>query len=443
MRALHLFPTYASEAASGSDAHQRGLTRALARGGVEIEVLTTCTRRPLAHATFGLGWPMNEVRGRADLDGISVRRFPVSFSPGRILSRAVSLPIVARWRHEESRAGRFPTGSPEALASYHRRALSRPRAYDALALAGRGPHSLKLAGAALESARRADVILAGFTPFATLWYATRVAARTYRPLVLLPFFHPEDPYHHFRTHYRSFARADAVLAETAHGAALLERLAPGCRAVEIGVGVDSDELADGRVDGARFRQKYGLGDGRIALFVGRKEAHKRYDLAVEAVERIGDSRLRLVMIGEDVDRRPIAGARTIALGILGRNDVLDAFDACDVFVLPSEHESFGTVFLEAWMRRKPVIGNAHCGPVASLIEAGRDGLLARDANEMASSIAALLDDPDRARGMGEAGRDKVLARYTWPHLAARVRALYEELAGRRAPRVLEGRGDSW
>jgi glycosyltransferase involved in cell wall biosynthesis len=432
MRALHLFPTFGTELQGGSDYCQLELTRALVQSGVDVEVLATCTRRVRPRGAFGLGWPPDYPQGAADVDGIAVRRFPVTFSPGAVLGPLLSRPILWRMRREEIRHGTFPDGSDGAVESYHRRASARPLAYDRIALLARGPHSVPLVRAALAAARRADVLLAGFTPFATLWYATRVAERAGKPLVLLPFFHPEDPHHHSRIHYRCFAQADALLAETAYGAALFARLIPGCRPVEIGVGVEPGELAAGGVSGARFRRLHGLDDAKIVLFVGRKELHKRWQLAVEAVERIADERIRLVLIGEDVDRRPLGSGRARHLGALPRAEVLDAYDACDVFVLPSAHESFGIVFLEAWMRKKPVIGNAHCRPVASLIDAGRDGLLARDAGELAAHITALLADPDRARLMGEAGHAKVLGRYTWERIAATVRSLYEELGTGRA-----------
>jgi glycosyltransferase involved in cell wall biosynthesis len=366
-----------------------------------------------------------------------VHRFPVDWSPSPAVATALSRLVIGRWRREEAGAGAFEKGSEAALAMFHRRALARPIAYDYLALLGRGPHSRRLVTAARRAAHASDVVLAGFMPFATLWYMTRVARRADKPLVLLPLFHPEDVYHHFRLFYRCFARADALLAQTPYSAALFERLFPGARPLQVGVGVDPAELADAAVSGARFRQRHGLGDARLVLFVGRKEMHKRYDLAVEAVEQLGDDRVRLVLIGADIDRRPLASTRALHLGTLPRAELLDAYDACDVFVLPSEHESFGIVFLEAWMRGKPVIGSRRCRPVASLIADGTDGLLADGAAELAAQIGALLADPDRAGRMGDAGRRKVLDRYTWARIGRTVLDLYEHLVasnGKHEPR---------
>lgn len=438
MKALHVFPMFGRELVGGSDYVQFHLSRELVRLGSEVEVLATATQVLQPRAAFGLGWPTQYPPGDAQIDGMRVRRFPTTWSPPGAIGYAISRLILDRWRRENAHEGAVEKGSDAALAALHRRALGRPAVYDYLALLGRGPHSLGLLAAARRAVRKCDIVLAGFMPFATLWYMSRVARRAGRPIVLLPLFHPEDIYHHFRLFYRCFADADALLAQTPYSAALFERLMPGARPLQVGVGVDPEEFADARVSGARFRQRYGLGDAGLVLFVGRKEQHKRYDIAVEAMERLGNARARLVMIGADVDRRPLASARALHIGSLSRADVLDAYDACEVFVLPSEHESFGIVFLEAWMRGKPVIGNARCRPVASLIDAGRDGLLVDGAAELAAQLDALLADPSRARALGTAGREKVLRRYTWDRIGHAVLALYQRLVADRASRRSRG-----
>ncbi len=435
MKALHLFPFFDDDLGAGSSYVQFMLTRALARRGVAVEVLATCSRAVAPRAAFGLGWPDDFPAGAATVGDIAVRRFPVSFAPPAALGHALSRVVMAQWRRETAGAPAPPRGSDAAVAEFHRRALARPGWIDALSLVGRGPVSWPLYAAARRAARDCDVLLASYMPFATLWMAERIARQTGVPLVLLPLFHPEDVYHHFRVFYRSFARADALLAQTPYSAALFRRLCPDANPIELGIGVEPEAFADAHVDGARFRQRFGLGDAPLVLFVGRKERHKRYDLAVAAVDRLADPRVRLVMIGADVDRLPLDSRRAVHLGALPRADLLDAYDACDVFALPSEHESFGIVLLEAWMRGKPVIGNAACQPVASLIAAGVDGELATDADDLARHIAALLADRPRARALGAAGRAKVLARYTWERIGARVHDLYAELAARRgAPR---------
>ena len=105
-----------------------------------------------------------------------------------------------------------------------------------------------------------------------------------------------------------------------------------------------------------------------------------------------------------------------------------------MFGLMSESESFGMVFLEAWMRRKPVIGNRRCGAVASLIEDGVDGFLCLDERDCADRIKVLLANPSQATSMGENGYRKVIGGFTWDQIGKKVLALYENVLASRSIR---------
>jgi glycosyltransferase involved in cell wall biosynthesis len=107
----------------------------------------------------------------------------------------------------------------------------------------------------------------------------------------------------------------------------------------------------------------------------------------------------------------------------------DLLAAADLLVHPSGNESFGIVFAEAWAAGKPVIG-ADVGALASLIDAGKDGLLFRygDPASMAEQVLTLLAQPAQRAAFGTAGRQKVMENYTWEIVADRVRQLYADLA---------------
>jgi glycosyltransferase involved in cell wall biosynthesis len=414
---------------SGSERYEYLLSKKLVELGVKVDVFTTRSRIFRQTAAFSSAWPPDYIDTHELIDGIWVERFPVSFHLSPRFGRLVSLSILRRWQREERCGGLMLKGSRNLVNYYHRRALERPLFYDLLMALSRGPHSIRLLARSIEAIHRHDVLLVGFTPFALSWQVVAIARAFKKPVVLLALFHPDDVYHHFRSIYWGFSAADAVLAQTSYSAALLKRMLPRSVPIELGAGVDLDAFADSKVCGARFRTKYGLEGRKLVLFVGRKELSKRYDLAIEAMELINDERVHLVMIGRDIDGHPISRRDVTYLGELPPADLADAYDACDVFVLPSEAESFGMVFLEAWARRKPVIGNRLCQPVACLIADGKDGFLCLDAEEIAAAIRCLLSDPALAQRFGEAGYRKVTARYTWDLLAARVRDLYVQLAG--------------
>ena len=79
--------------------------------------------------------------------------------------------------------------------------------------------------------------------------------------------------------------------------------------------------------------------------------------------------------------------------------------------MPSRTDSFGIVYLEAWLNGVPVIG-ARAGGVPEVITDGVDGYLVDfgDVAALANRIELLLRRPEAARAMGEAGRRKVLGR---------------------------------
>jgi glycosyltransferase involved in cell wall biosynthesis len=426
VKVLHIFPQFTPDLLNGSERYEYMLSSKLAERGVEVDLWTTRTKNAYPTAALSSAWPDEHPSGPSHVDGISIRRFPVSFQVGPRLGRALSRTMFRRWEREERRLGTMVRGSRGFVDYYCQRARSRPRIYDWLMLAARGPCSFSLLAHLTANVRKYDALMVGFTPYALMPQAVAIGAMMRRPVIIPPLFHPQDSYHHFATFYRCFARADAVLAQTPYSAALLERLAPGCRPVDLGAGVNLDELAD--ACGARFRAKYGFSDEKIVLFVGRKEFFKRYDLAIAAVELIHDPRIKLVMIGRDIDRQPVSSPYVTWLGELAHQDLIDAYDACEVFLLPSENESFGMVFLEAWARRKPVIGNRACGPVACLIEDGENGYLCSGSEDIAARIAQLAADPGLAQRLGRAGYEKVAQRYTWDVIAEKVHNLYARLA---------------
>lgn len=125
-------------------------------------------------------------------------------------------------------------------------------------------------------------------------------------------------------------------------------------------------------------------------------------------------------------------ARVRVLGVVSEQEKHDLLAAADLLAMPSRTDSFGIVYLEAWLAGKPVIG-ARVWAMDEVIADGVDGLLVPfgDPAATAKAIAGLLADPTRRAQMGAAGRAKVLARYTWDHAYAQVRDAYARLTARR------------
>jgi glycosyltransferase involved in cell wall biosynthesis len=207
----------------------------------------------------------------------------------------------------------------------------------------------------------------------------------------------------------------------------------------ISPGVSPAEAAGG--DGKRFRRKYGI-CGKIVLQISTQTHDKGSSHIIEAMKLLWRKGIdaKLVLIGQILTdfeeyllkQPPWVYENTVILDYVDEQTKKDALDACDVFVMPSKTDSFGIVFLEAWLYKKPVIG-AYAGGIPDVISEGKDGFLVpfADVHMLSEYILMLLKNPQLARAMGNNGRLKVLTRYSWAESCRRLQALYCDILGGR------------
>ena len=247
-----------------------------------------------------------------------------------------------------------------------------------------------------------------FTGFAMAEFARRKRAR----FTIWPAVHPglwgDDV-----IDLRLYRQADAVFCQSeAERWLLVERgIDPGRLVL---CGLPPMCLPTG--DGARLRGQLGIGTRPAALFLGRRSSEKGYPVLLEAWKRVAaavpDAVLLLAGPGCD-EASPIEGDSIRDLGVPDEATKADALAACDVFALPSAHESFGIVYGEAWSYGKPVL----CGPAPASRELVHDGITGLWSEQTPESIAAaiirLLGDRELRYTLGEAGRRFQLERLTW------------------------------
>ncbi len=178
-------------------------------------------------------------------------------------------------------------------------------------------------------------------------------------------------------------------------------------------------------------------DPATVLFVGRKERYKGYDALRAAAPLVWRVRpdARFVLIGQArfLSPRPLADPRWDERGVVGEAEKAEAYARCTLFCMPSEHETFGLGYLEAWNAGKPVIAGG-IPPVREIVREGRDGLhVANAAGPVAHAILDLLGDPERARQMGACGRERA-TRWTWNAVAERTEEAYRAAVRRNASR---------
>lgn len=116
-------------------------------------------------------------------------------------------------------------------------------------------------------------------------------------------------------------------------------------------------------------------------------------------------------------------------------DFATSLAAMDIFCFPSLKQGLGTVMLEAMALGKPVIASG-VGGIYSVVQNNQTGLVVppSDCARLAERIAELLDDPPRARSLGEAGRRLVSEEFGVERMVAQMAGLYREvLACERMP----------
>ena len=176
----------------------------------------------------------------------------------------------------------------------------------------------------------------------------------------------------------------------------------------------------------------------FVLFLGRANRSKGAVHTVQAIAQLHGEGLpiTLVMAGQTtaefeqaVARLPTEVQQQIRpLGIISEAEKHALLEATNLLVMPSQADSFGIVFLEAWAHGKPVIG-AQAGGIPAVVDDGQNGLLVPfgDVSALAQAIRHLLANPNFARQLGENGRAKVANQYTWSHVTDQVESHYRSL----------------
>jgi phosphatidylinositol alpha-1,6-mannosyltransferase len=164
------------------------------------------------------------------------------------------------------------------------------------------------------------------------------------------------------------------------------------------------------------------------------ERYKGHDQLLLAwprvIAEVPDATLVMVGRGDDVER---LRAKAAALG-LGRSVHLTGFvpDAplrallrhAAVFAMPSRGEGFGLVYLQAMRAGVPCLGSRD-DAAADVIVDGETGLLVprQDPEAIAGALARLLTDDAMRRRMGDAGKRRFDATFTYPRFRARLAGL--------------------
>jgi len=240
--------------------------------------------------------------------------------------------------------------------------------------------------------------------------------------------------------------AAAVLCVGGDEYAAAKARLPGQRVELLPNGVDCDAFAQG--DAAAFRTAHGIApDRRIVLCVSRIDYQKNQIGLVEAVARVAERvpQVHLVLLGPvtvaGYQKRLVARVKDLGLtervtlvpGLRPDDPLLPAaYHAAEVFCLPSLHEPFGIVILEAWAAGRPVVA-ARVGGIPSFTRDGEDIIHAQpgDAEDLAARLIQVLQDPSLAARIAAAGQTKARRDFAWSAITERLLDIYCDLPRRR------------
>jgi glycogen synthase len=205
------------------------------------------------------------------------------------------------------------------------------------------------------------------------------------------------------------------------------------RVVVIHNGVDAEAFR--RTDRREALARHAVREPYV-LFVGRISEQKGIFPLLEAARALPED-VSLVLCASSPDTPELLARLEAAVtgrprvrwinAMLPVAEVVELYSHAALFVCPSIYEPFGLINLEAMACGTPVVAT-RVGGIPEVVVDGETGWLVPpgDPAALAEALRGALGDPVRARRMGEAGRRRVEAHFSWDRIADRTLAVYRD-----------------
>jgi glycogen synthase len=338
------------------------------------------------------------------------------------------------------------------------------------------PRHARLLDALVRDLAMVGVVEAPDVVHCHTWYA-HLAGCLARPLTGAPLVlttHSLEPHRPWKVEqlgsaYHATAWIERTAYENADGVIAVSEAMKGDVQTLYGVAPERVRVIHNGIDPEEYRPRPAPATLRrlgidpevpIVLFVGRITRQKGILHLVRAIRHLRAG-VQVVLCAGAPDTAEIAAEMTALVQeakrdaaaevvwvpeMLPKEEVISLYTHAAVFVCPSVYEPFGIINLEAMACETPVVASA-VGGIPEIVVPGETGLLVpfeaegggspepRDPEAFSRALAAavneLIDAPDRRAAMGQAARARVLARFSWRHIAALTLEFYRELVERR------------
>lgn len=391
MRIGFVVQRYGPEILGGAELHCRWIAEHLALRH-EVEVLTTT-------ATDYLSWKNTLPAGVTSVNGVSVRRFPVT---------------------RERRADKFGAIADKVTFAEH------TDEDEARWLEAHGP----VCPALIEHMRRHEKDFDAFVCFSYRYWTSfhGMSVAPHKTLLVPTAEHDRVLYLRL---FRSFFRLPAAIVfNTPEERDLIERITGNSGLPGEVVGTGIERPADVPVDDVVPRLDL-IGD--YVVYVGRIEPAKGCAVMIDHFmrwQRESRANVALALVGKG----PLVVAESPhvrTMGPLGDAEKLAAVAGARALIMPSRYESLSMVVLEAWMMGRPVLVNGDCEVLRGQVLRSDGGLYYRRYTEFAAALDLLLAERELADALGQQGSQYFEENYAWP----RVMEKYDRLLGLAAGRA--------
>jgi len=354
-----------------------------------------------------------------------------------VVAQRVDAGVHGRMTHILREAPRFAPFERGSVAvrqlrlPRRRRALLLPFLAELLPLAGRMSQRTLRAYTSRYYARVARPALAPLLAEADIVHvlggdllaaaAVDAAHALSKPVVITPSAHPGD-WGLDSGSIRAYRAADALLANARADADVYR---------SVGV-ADARLLVTGHpVPQPRATGAESSGEGEeppTVLFLGARRPYKGWDLVLAAAPAVWRSRpdIRFAFVGPG-DPLESRDPRILDVGQVTDQERAQWLERASLLCLASTWEAFGLVVVEAWSTGTPVVVS-DIPVLRELVDGAGGGIVvAREPNALAAAITRLVDDPQLAAAMGEAGRRHWDANYQPATVARRHVEAYRQL----------------